>query len=481
MERELDQIQLLKQPKRPFLAWVFFALQAGIFAMAVQRSQNWMSLEYPSESWIGPLISHRGDYLIAEKPLRVLSCLFVEVMGFQAVLNLMMFWQLGPELEKLYGKVRFAFLYAVGGLGSMLLCDLFSRFVPSLHVGPSFGLGERHAIFVAYGSIPGLMAAFQGFKAAATSRVVWGRMGFIAIIVVLSYLLAYNGRFGIGIDLARWITDLVVGAVLGWFLGMSLLKGRKQLAGIALSAAFLLGVGGELGFFVAHAREDGRPARKPVDAGARSPNSGGRMSEDVLTPRPSFPEEKDPDEIARVRTKAAKLLDPLGPVPEPASDADTRSEAAKLAEELRDFEDHWTKTASANIEAERAELHIVAGELATASDLASKGVTLYGATPPPPGSMLAKHLARCYAAGAICELHKKNPDEIAALSLFGRAVESDPVLPEAHFFVGKLSSDARRRKEQLKQFLGQVGMLKPPHPESARAERIREATRLLGD
>jgi membrane associated rhomboid family serine protease len=467
-------------PLKTPVSWLFLVLQVGLFLVGgyLSSQANVASpYENPSMSRLGLLDTGR----ITEEPWRLLACLFLETLALQLLLNSWLFFSMGPELERVYKSVRFAILYLVGGLCCILTTDILAQ-SPALHMSTSVGAGARHAIFCVYGAVIGLIAATEGFKAMLTSRFVWSRVGWIGAVVVLAYLLSGPGaRFGVGIDVGRWVTDLVIGAIFGYALALTLLGGAKKVLGIVFTLFLCVVTVGEVGFFslksvFAPPDRTGFPSGQNVP-----PNDTGRLPDTVATPRPTLPDDDDPAPIAKIRKQVTEeFLDAYGPLPKYSTDTSDQKGARHWLDKIHDVESHFEGAASANLEAEQAELYLIAGSLQKAGAAAEQGNLIMmekGLTPEQAkGTKRANRIARCFGVQAIVALSQPDPDEVGAQALIARAFEWDPTIPEVHFFLGKLSNDPKRQKDELQRFLDLAGEV----PKEYQQERVEKAKQLLG-
>lgn len=132
--------------------------------------------------------------LVDSEPWRLLTSAFTHVQIFHIFSNLFMLWQLGPMLEKMLGRVRFAILYLLSALGGGVA-------VWVLGAPGSATLG-------ASGAVLGLVGALLVISRARGFDVTW-IIGYVAITAVLSFIvpnISWEGHLG----------GFVTGAAIAW-------------------------------------------------------------------------------------------------------------------------------------------------------------------------------------------------------------------------------------------------------------------------
>ncbi|QNE19902.1 rhomboid family intramembrane serine protease [Kribbella qitaiheensis] len=132
--------------------------------------------------------------LVDSEPWRLLTSAFTHVQIFHIFSNLFMLWQLGPMLEQMLGRVRFAILYLLSALGGGVA-------VWVLGAPGSATLG-------ASGAVLGLVGALLVISKARGLDVTW-IIGYVAITAVLSFLvpnISWEGHLG----------GFVTGAAVAW-------------------------------------------------------------------------------------------------------------------------------------------------------------------------------------------------------------------------------------------------------------------------
>src|SRR5690606_36884005 len=108
---------------------------------------------------------HYHDVRDGRQWWRFFSTLFISRMGLDALIYLVIFATLGPQLESLLGTARFAALYLGAGAGGLALAELLDS-----STRMQFGVGDTIvAVYAALGAIPGVILGATG-SIAATVR-----------------------------------------------------------------------------------------------------------------------------------------------------------------------------------------------------------------------------------------------------------------------------------------------------------------------
>ncbi|WP_405063157.1 rhomboid family intramembrane serine protease [Kribbella sp. NBC_01505] len=145
--------------------------------------------------------------LVESEPWRLLTSAFTHVQIFHIFSNLFMLWQIGPPLEQMLGRLRFAILYFLSALGGGVAVWLLST--------------PTSATLGASGAVLGLVGALLVVSRARNLDVTW-ILGYVAITAVLSFLIpniSWEGHLG----------GFVTGAAVAW-LFLQDTKRRQQRA-----------------------------------------------------------------------------------------------------------------------------------------------------------------------------------------------------------------------------------------------------------
>ncbi|MEZ0228821.1 MAG: rhomboid family intramembrane serine protease [Planctomycetota bacterium] len=472
-------------PFRTPFAYLVLLLQVGIVAYAAYGQVKIGGTWDRYDMWLYEHGWTADQAKVWSQPWRLFTSLVIEPMWIQVLMNVMIWWSAGPQLEKIYKTHRLAFLYVVAGLGCFFACDLLHYKWPDTFSVSQGRSTARHAILACSGSVLGLLLVVEGLVATLKSKMLWSQLGFIGLAFLFSHGLARGGA-AVGLDVAGMLVDITGGAIFGAALGLTLMRGAKKVVGW-LACAFLFAVvgveglieGGRFYFSDAKAFSGQKSTTDGSKGGSISGSDPRRVPEEAATPKPALPEDdKDPPEIAKKRKQASDILSTFGPLPTPLGDPDEQKAVRKVRDSLVAFDERWTKSASANLEVEVAELSLACGDVSSAEKTALKAIDLLGDKLTPTkarGTVRGKRIARLYGVLAVCSL--KNDDTIAAESQLKNAEEWDPSLQEVHFYRGRLASrGSAERKKHLELYLQGVG----PESPSWQKERAAEAKSLLG-
>jgi membrane associated rhomboid family serine protease len=132
--------------------------------------------------------------LVDSEPWRLLTSAFTHVQIFHIFSNLFMLWQLGPMLEQMLGRLRFAVLYLLSALGGGVAVWILGA--------------PGSATLGASGAVLGLVGALLVISKARGLDVTW-IVGYVAITAVLSFIvpnISWEGHLG----------GFVTGAAVAW-------------------------------------------------------------------------------------------------------------------------------------------------------------------------------------------------------------------------------------------------------------------------
>jgi membrane associated rhomboid family serine protease len=147
--------------------------------------------------------------LVDSEPWRLLTSAFTHVQIFHIFSNLFMLWQLGPMVEQMLGRIRFAVLYLLSALGGGVA-------VWVLGAPGSATLG-------ASGAVLGLVGALLVISKSRGLDITW-IIAYVAITAVLSFTIpniSWEGHLG----------GFVTGAAVAW-LFLQDTKRRRNKAGV---------------------------------------------------------------------------------------------------------------------------------------------------------------------------------------------------------------------------------------------------------
>ncbi|TDU89822.1 membrane associated rhomboid family serine protease [Kribbella voronezhensis] len=132
--------------------------------------------------------------LVDTEPWRLLTSAFTHVQIFHIFSNLFMLWQLGPPLEQMLGRLRFAVLYLLSALGGGVAVWILGA--------------PGSATLGASGAVLGLVGALLVISKARGLDITWILM-YVAVTAVLSFAIpniSWEGHLG----------GFVVGAAVAW-------------------------------------------------------------------------------------------------------------------------------------------------------------------------------------------------------------------------------------------------------------------------
>lgn len=298
---------------------------------------------------------------------RFFTTLFVSRMGLDALIYLVIFAQLGPQLERMLGTGRFTVLYLGAGAGGVAIAELVD---PSTRL--QFGVGDTIvAVYAALGAIPGVILGMTGSLRAtiqspeARSAVFW--VGFWAIV-----------RYA----MTNRLEPAVLGAAaLAVPLGAALALSKRDLVkGLAAAAVPALAVAGLIGLVCAEKRlQDGKLVDRGRPATGRLRNAApGTGGDDEVTPAPSAlePPEASSEAVAEARAAVEGLLGRFGPLPKQFGyTLDEQGQARALLAEV-DKVVNGPNTVLGELDAERAKLNIVLANFNEADRIAGEQLAL---------------------------------------------------------------------------------------------------------
>lgn len=297
---------------------------------------------------------------------RFFTTLFVSRMGLDALIYLMIFAQLGPQLERMLGTARFCVLYLGAGAGGVAIAELVD---PSTRL--QFGVGDTIvAVYAALGAIPGVILGTTGSLAAtvrspeARSAVFW--VGFWSIIRYAS---------------TNRLEPAVLGAAaLAIPLGAGLALSKRDLVkGLASAAVPALAVAALIGLVCAEKRlQDGKLVDRGRPATGRLPGPGPAGDGATEAPPPSAlePAEASSEAVAEAREQVDGLLGRFGPLPKQFGyTLDEQGQARALLADVNKVV-NGPNTVMGELDAERARLNIVLANFNEADRIAGELLAL---------------------------------------------------------------------------------------------------------
>lgn len=255
---------------------------------------------------------------------RFLSTLFVSRTGLDSIIYLMIFWQLGPQLERALGTARFCVLYLGAGAGGVAIAELLD---PSTRL--NFPIGDTIvAVYAVLGAIPGLIFGLTGsLKRTIASPEARSAVFTCVFFTFIRYAVAQ-----------RLESSIVGAAILGLFLAAGLaLSKRSKGPGAAATVVPLLLIVVLIGAVTNNMRfRNGKLEDRGSPATGRAPQRqpdpvDGELVPETTEPPPSAlePPETSNAAVTEMREKVAALMDVHGPLPQQFGYKAKEQEAAR--------------------------------------------------------------------------------------------------------------------------------------------------------
>lgn len=235
---------------------------------------------------------------------RLVTTMFVPRSGFDCLIYVHIFFQLGPSLEKALGTWRFMLLYLCGGAFGVAVGELVDPSLTAMTGGGTIG-----AVYAALGGIPGVVLGFTGsLGKTLRDSSARGALFWIAFWSLFRYL-QLGGR----------VEPVTIGsAVFGLLLGAALALSRRNLGGGLMALAGVMMLGGAAIGAVAQGKrwqdgqlvDRGRPAR-----GDRPVTPTSELGPPGATEPPLGTTEQAAEQADTALAPVEKFLDQFGPLP----------------------------------------------------------------------------------------------------------------------------------------------------------------------
>ncbi|MBX3466876.1 MAG: rhomboid family intramembrane serine protease [Planctomycetes bacterium] len=384
---------------------------------------------------------------------RFFSSLFVSRLGLDALIYLIVFAQVGPQLERVLGTARFCVMYLGAGAGGLALAELID---PSVRMQLASG-DTIVAVYAAMGAMPGVVLGTTGsVLATIRSPVTRSALFMIAFWTIARYFLIQRLEPAV-------LGAAALGLPLGFGLALSL---RNKAAGALASAVPLVAVAVLIGLVGKGLRyRDGELVDRGRPATGRLP---GPATDDA--PRASTLETPAASSkaVAAAREKARALLDRHGPLPAQFGyTLDDQNKAAALLAELTKVVD-GPNVVLGELDAERVRLHIIRANFHEAARLAEEHLTLQ---PGPYARALAGLTAYYKPDLSRAEDHLERATRDAAFLL---------EVPEALYFYGRVLEDAHGLDAAASHYQRYVRQLGDGRHPDWRRGLVEDARRRLG-
>ena len=209
--------------------WVVQAIVALNVAVYVAMVASGVHPLQPTVASVVDWGVNYGPKTLGGQPWRLLTSIFVHYGAFHLCFNMIVLWNVGRWVERIFGSLRFAALYLCAGLiGSVASVAVHSHLVSA---------GASGAVFGVYGALAAFLLSQRG---SIDARVV-KKLATVAILFV-GYNVLYSLKNPI-IDLAAHFGGLVGGVIAGWWLARPLtpsLPQEPRRPVIALAAMFVI-------------------------------------------------------------------------------------------------------------------------------------------------------------------------------------------------------------------------------------------------
>ena len=188
-------------PKKPIITYILITLNVLIFLFLAMNDSN--------GNITSMFVNNR--LLVKDGQIyRLITSMFLHADITHLVFNMYALFIVGPQVERYYGKGKFALIYFVSGLlGSLFSCVFSGDYV--------YGLGASGAIFGLFGSI----AYFTYYYRATLQGLLRSQ---IVPVIIINLVL---GFFIPGIDISAHIGGLIGGILTSMFIGIGD-KGRRS-------------------------------------------------------------------------------------------------------------------------------------------------------------------------------------------------------------------------------------------------------------
>lgn len=219
----VTSVRRLAQPGTPVVTYAIMALCVLIFAAEAATGQ----LVSQSGSPIYSALAYYPPLTVVE-PWRMITSLFVHGSILHILFNMYSLFILGPELERMIGRWRFAVLFLLSGLGGSVAVLLSA---------------PNYVVIGASGAIFGLFGAYF-----VIARHLGGNSRQLVIVIVINLVIGFVVP---GIAWQAHVGGLVVGALVAFVLVRTRPRQKRLLQGVLLAGVlvgllFVTGVGVQL-------------------------------------------------------------------------------------------------------------------------------------------------------------------------------------------------------------------------------------------
>ncbi len=181
-------------PKKPVITYILIVLNIMMFMYTMLYDQNDNVTYMLANNYMGV---RNGEYY------RLLTSMFLHANIYHLVFNMYALYVMGPQVERYYGKLKFAFVYVLGGLmGSVFSCVFMDA--------NSYGVGASGAIFALFGST----AYFTYYYRATLQSLL--RSNIVPVILVNLFLSLVIPN----VDIFAHIGGLIGGVLISMWIGI---------------------------------------------------------------------------------------------------------------------------------------------------------------------------------------------------------------------------------------------------------------------
>jgi membrane associated rhomboid family serine protease len=200
---------------------VLIAVNLAVFLLTEYLSPVWgVRLALLSGTHLGGVPVRYGLAVGPDEWYRVLTAMFVHSGPFHILMNMVSLWVLGPQLERVLGRMRYLALYLVSGV-------VGNAFAYVVGGGTVFSVGASGAIF-------GLLGA-----TAVLFRATRTPLGPVIALLVFNLVISFSVA---GIDWRAHIGGLVAGGLTAYGLMYAPRERRGLVQGLTVGGVFALGV-----------------------------------------------------------------------------------------------------------------------------------------------------------------------------------------------------------------------------------------------
>ena len=189
-------INAMVADKTMHVTLILIAINVLMYLISAFMAKNILDIDVYTLVKLGGKV---GAYVDAGQYWRLLTCMFLHGGLIHLVFNMYALFVLGPQIERLFGRVKFIIIYFASGLSSSLFSYIF---------GPKWVVSNG-----ASGAIFGLLGALLVFALKEKNRVNRNVLNNLIFIVILNLVIGFSSN---SIDNLGHIGGLVLGAVLSY-------------------------------------------------------------------------------------------------------------------------------------------------------------------------------------------------------------------------------------------------------------------------